>query len=594
MIRKTIGYGLLVTAAVGLGLVTWYGRHALVPGEPAVRVTSPQPAASRPASGVQGATQAAGSGGNVAPAPAPANVSSETVNKPARASVATLEGRQYPVRTYKPLAVPDDPLGAGWWVTQAKLQESWDVAPGGSQTVLAVIDGGFALGHEEFAGRWQVNGGESGATTQQAPSARNCTDRGLPLSAACNLIDDDADGVVDDETGAVWYENPSRLNCTDQAVPLDKTCNRLDDDGNGYVDDANGWDFSNNDNAPQAGELNPAGEGTTHGTKVTGLAAATGNNGKGIAGVDWNTRILPLQAMDDDAYGDTLSVGRAIYYAVQQGADVISLSLGSDLPDEYVRGAVRAALKAGIVVVAASGNDGCDCVVYPANYPEVLAVGALASNGQVAGFSSYGQNVDVLAPGVNVTSTTWQSTNRTAAYAGGLNGTSFATPLVAGTLARLKSLRPTATPAQLLAALTENVNRLGMTALHDVHYGFGALDAAKAVNRMAVPRTDQILYAFGPVSKGSRLQPSSPHEPASDALVYVCQGTDTPSTAMYELRKGESQLFTISKVESQQAGVAGYMSGFFAYTCLGQPHDTRAVMRSLQVFAEFRNTYPKQ
>ncbi|MGH8463015.1 MAG: S8 family serine peptidase, partial [Pseudomonas sp.] len=239
-----------------------------------------------------------------------------------------VDGVEYPLRTYELLLTPNDPLPNTSMVTNARLSQAWDTPAGDHQTVLAVIDTGFALAHEEFSGRWYVSPGESGSASSESTSSLNCTARGLPLSASCNLIDEDADGVVDNEDGGAFYQNPSRLNCTDQAKPLDKSCNRLDDDGNGYVDDTTGWDFANYDNLPQAGELNPAGVGTTHGTRVAAIAAATGNNAKGIAGVDWRTKILPIQALDDDSYGDTLGVGRAIRYAAAQGADVISLSLG--------------------------------------------------------------------------------------------------------------------------------------------------------------------------------------------------------------------------------------------------------------------------
>lgn len=502
---------------------------------------------------------------------------------------------EYPVRTYKPLAMPNDPSASQWWVTQSRLDQSWDVPGGSAQTVLAVIDSGFALSHEEFTDRWYTNSGESGAAGIEAPSTLNCTDRALPLSMSCNLIDDDSDGEVDNETGTATYQNPSRLNCTALGRAIDKACNRIDDDANGYVDDYSGWDFVNYDNAPLAGELNPAGNGTTHGTKVAGIAAATGNNGKGIAGVDWRTKILPLQALDDDSYGDTLSVGRSIRYAIDQGADVISISLGSELPDDFVREAVQAALAEGIVVVAAAGNDGCECMLYPANYPEVFAVGALNNSSQAAGFSSYGRNLDILAPGTGMTSPTWQSANRTAAYAGGLNGTSFAAPFIGGMLTRLKSAQPAATPAQLIAALTENVNRLGLSASvnRDVQYGFGTVDALKAADRMFTPSTGQLPYAFTPISKGNTLNPSAPSEPVNGALIYACSAGTVGSTPVYELTKGASNFFSLSEAEKEQAVKLGYTSSFLAYACHGQPHDNNTVMHNLNIFHEFRNKYPK-
>ncbi|HSH17833.1 MAG TPA: hypothetical protein VK978_00465, partial [Candidatus Saccharimonadales bacterium] len=124
----------------------------------------------------------------------------------------------------------------------------------------------------------------------------------------------------------------------------------------------------------------------------------------------------------------------------------------------------------------------------------------------------------------------------------------------------------------------------------DDRYGFGTLDAAKTVSRMAVPRTGQISYAFRPVSKGQAL---GAYEPATNAIIYACEAGSVASTAIQELKKGDSHLFTISQVENHQAVAAGYVSGFLAYACLQQPHDTNTFMRSINVFAEFRNIYPK-
>lgn len=507
----------------------------------------------------------------------------------------TINNKQYPLRLYEPLAMPNDPQASQWWVANAKLDQMWDVPRGSGSTVLAIIDTGFALGHEEFSGRWHTNAGESGAASSEQPTALNCTARGLALSASCNLIDDDRDGTVDNETGAATYQNPSLLNCTAQSRPLSKDCNRIDDDGNGYIDDATGWDFINNDPSVQAGQLNPSGSGTTHGTLVAGVAAATGNNGKGIAGVDWGTRILPIQALDDDGYGDTLSVGQAIFYAVGQGADVISLSLGSVYPDDYVQEAVHAAAAAGIVVVAASGNGGCECMVYPANYSEVVAVGALNSSSQRASFSAWGPNLDLMAPGTSINSATWLPGNQTTAYASGVNGTSFATPMVAGMFTRLLSHQPLATPLQLIAALGENTNRLGLSPQtpRDNSLGYGALDSAKATARMTTGRNSSFLYVFTPLSKGDFLYPGQPSEVTGQYQAYSCESGTVPATPIYEVKKNGSHFFTISPAEMSKALDLSYQASIFGHACLQQPQDTASSVRGLDLFREFRNIYQR-
>lgn len=506
-----------------------------------------------------------------------------------RGDKAVIDNKVYPLRVYAPLYTPNDPSAAQWWVANANFTQAWDTPRGANKTLLAVIDTGFALQHEELSNRWYKNTGETGAAATENPSRLNCTARGLALDASCNLIDEDGNGIVDDEAGAVTQENPSQLNCTDQGKALDKSCNRVDDDGNGYADDVTGWDFINYDNSVQAGEVNPNGTGTTHGTETAALAAGTGNNAKGIAGVDWGTQVLPLQAIDDDSYGDTISVGRAINYSVSRGANVISLSLGSSMPDTYIRDAVRNAVSKGVVVVAASGNDGCECMVYPANYPEVVGVGALTSSNVPAPFSSWGGNLDILAPGTNMTSATWSPANGVSAYVSGINGTSFATPIVAGMMTRILSQQPAATPQQLIAAVTESTNRLSMAATPNQTntLGFGALDAQKATVRMATAYSPYMLYGFEPSSKGNTL---SVNEVTGPYAVYGCTAGTVGSTAIYELSKtGASSLFTISKVEMSKAVESGYTSSLFAYGCIQEPQDKPQVIRNVNLFQEFRN-----
>lgn len=508
-------------------------------------------------------------------------------SEPAAEELVEIDNKLYPLRTYKTTALPNDPSANQWWVQQTKLPQAWDIPQGTYQTKLAVIDTGFALNHEEFDNRWLKNDGEMGATTTEAASRLNCTDRGITLDASCNLIDDDFDTIVDNESGATSLENPSQLNCTDQSIPLTKECNRIDDDSNGYIDDILGFDFVNYDNSTQAGETNPDGDGTTHGTLTAGIAAATGNNGKGIAGVDWQTKILPIQALDDDSYGDTRSVGRAIYYAVSQNVDVINLSLGSAAPDTYVRQAVQAATKKGITVVASAGNDGCNCMLYPANYPEAIAVGALDESNQRAYFSSYGANLDFTAPGTNLRSPTWSATNGRSSYQSGVAGTSFSAPLVSGLLTRLISQRSDMTPQQQYAAVSENLNRLGISSDRTDTLGFGTVDANAASKRVTNPYTRDIRYAFTPVSLGNFLSNSSPTDELGTYSVHKCDDNKYGTTKLYKLTKSGMKFYTASHVEAANAIASGYTSVLFAYVCMQQPQDQADTLRLLNIEREF-------
>lgn len=501
----------------------------------------------------------------------------------------TINNKVYPLRTYQALSMPNDPSANQWWVNSTKLSDTWDLPLGPLQTTLAIIDTGVALAHEEFEGRWHENSQEVGATVSEGLSKKNCSDRGIARNQSCNLVDDNADGIVDNESGAASSENPSLLNCTDQGRALDKRCNRIDDDSNGLIDDVTGWDFVDQHRWVQAGKLNMSGDGTTHGTMVAGVAAATGNNNKGIAGADWHTKILPIQAMDDDGYGDTRTVGDAISYAIEQGADVINLSLGTSAPDSYVREAIELATASGIVVVAASGNDGCNCILYPAGDSEVIAVGALDTNAARASFSSWGNELDIMAPGVGMTLPSWSAAKPSNAYASGAAGTSFASPLVAGVISMMRSHSAELQPLHIIAALTEHSTRATTTSF-DVQYGFGRLDALAATNRILTPQQAQLGYQFGPVSTGGYLSPSAPYEQNAPYLTQECV-TGTASTSIYELKKAGQHFFSISKVEVRHALASGYTSSLFTYACQQLPHDAPVNTRTINLFGEFRNIY---
>ena len=509
------------------------------------------------------------------------------------AQYVTINDKAYPLRTYYPLSTPNDPLPSQWWTTSTQLDQAWNIAPGSYQTTLAIIDTGFALDHEDLQGRWYQNTGEAGSAASEAPSKLNCTARGLALDYACNLVDDDIDGIVDNESGAAPYENPSQLNCTDRSLPLAKECNRLDDDGNGYADDVRGWDVVNQDSSVQAGQLSPNSNYASHGTMVAGTAAATGNNAKGIAGVNWQTTILPIQALDDDGYGNTRSVGEAIYYAIDRGADVINISLGATYQDDYVREAIEAATAAGITVVAAAGNDGCDCVSYPAKYPEVVAVSALDESGGLASFSSWGSSVDVTAPGTNYTLPGWSPTNQMSRYVSGVAGTSFSSPLVAGMAALVKSHQPSARPLHIISALNETSSRTGLTmsSLRSPYYGFGKLDAFALRSRMTTARHTQQAYALSPVNAGNYFA-GSHLESAGKYIVEDCQ-TSSGRLPVYELKGTGSTFFSISEVEVRHASWRGYTPSSFAYACLQQPHDTADAIRMINIFREFKNIATK-
>ena len=199
------------------------------------------------------------------------------------------------------------------------------------------------------------------------------------------------------------------------------------------------------------GQFNAASETDTtdvtdeigHGTFVAGVAAATPDNGIGIAGASYGASVLAVKVADENGEIWTDALANGIRWAADNGADVINLSLGSPSTDPTESAAIAYARSKGVVVVAAAGNDGWSAKSYPAATAGVISVGATDAAGHRADFSNYGSWVKVAAPGVDITSTTPRvgSVLFPKNYSLG-DGTSFSTPIVAAEAALLRSARP--------------------------------------------------------------------------------------------------------------------------------------------------------
>lgn len=334
-------------------------------------------------------------------------------------AIATIERE---VR-YRSQHVPNDPGFAEQWALQntgqtggprsldLRAPDAWAYQTGSPDITIAVVDAGIDWRHPDLIDNiWQ------------------------------NLAEDaDGDGAVLVWNGTRWEFDPGDIN-------------GIDDDGNGYVDDFIGWDFVNDDNDPSDDHQ------FGHGTHVAGIIAARGNNGIGIAGVSWRSKLMPLKFLAANGSGFTGDAIAALQYARQMGADISNHSWGGGLYSQALGDELLLAQQAGMLCVAAAGNnfgnDNDEAPLYPASYEldNLISVSASDPVDSLAPFANHGLNsVDLCAPGYGIYSTL------PGGRYGYLNGTSMAAPFVTGALALLMSQQPGLDMNQLRQRLLRSI-----------------------------------------------------------------------------------------------------------------------------------------
>jgi len=367
--------------------------------------------------------------------------------------------------------VPNDPLYLRGSTKKSKVQKKAAVtATIGSILTMGGVTLGAGAGSAESEGpdvrdQWGIQ--KVGFTPKSDPgSAWNVID-GKEKNVLVAVIDSGLDRTHPDGPEYIWTN------------PKETPGNNVDDDNNGYADDIHGWNFidNNSDLTDKKG----------HGTFVAGIIAAKANNGIGIAGINPGAEIMALKVGDHHGQASSLDIFRAIHYAVDNGARVINISLGSEGVSKLEQLAMNYAHRKGVLVVVAAGNSGGSIENFgPAASKRILSVGAIDYEGSVSMISNWGPNVSLVAPGELIYSlyskdSDWNgpSADRERLYFT-QSGTSFSSPMVAATASLLLAKSPGLTNADVKGVLLNSAKDLGEEGW-DSRSGAGLLDASKAL-----------------------------------------------------------------------------------------------------------------
>lgn len=312
-----------------------------------------------------------------------------------------------------------------------------------------------------------------------------------------------------------------------------------------------GYDFSNGDSV--------ADDDNGHGTAAAAVVAARTNNALGHAGICWRCSLMPIKVLGADGFGTNSAVASGIVWAVDRGADVISMSLGGPGTTQTLTNAVEYAAGKGVVLVAAAGNSGSATANYPAAYPEVVSVAGMTEVGALYSWSNFGSWVQVAAPGCN-----------TAAYLGAgyvtFCGTSSATPVVAGLAGLLRSARPGLSKAEVEQAIRSTAVPFSSAVR------FGRIDVHAALASVTkAPPPPPVLVSPPAVAPPAE---SPPADASPDEVVQTIRGQLTPGagpsrytralqagTVTATLRFGGSKRLVLTVVDRARSRTVAHVSG---------------------------------
>lgn len=365
---------------------------------------------------------------------------------------------------------PNDPQ-LEKYIDAHNFTEGWEISRGSSEVIIAIVDGGVGYTHTELDDKLWVNQGE------------------IP-SAIRPQVDQNGDGTVTSteikeylQQNGDDYNGDGEITLEDALHENSSFTDGLDNDNNDFTDDLFGWDFweSGGEQDPIITDNNPIhdDDGTDHGTHVAGIAAAETDNDTAIAGAGFDTNYMAVKAGGTPDNSEAVGFGfEGIIYAAQNGADIINCSWGGGAASEAEQEVINLATEMGALVVAASGNESSSQVSYPAGYDKVVAVGAVEPGGTVAAYSNFGYQLDVLATGSDIQSTSYDNNLVSK------SGTSMATPVVSGLAALLKEQHPGWSAERIGRQVRASATYIDNANSDDYEnkLGHGSIDAFNALN----------------------------------------------------------------------------------------------------------------
>jgi subtilisin family serine protease len=400
-----------------------------------------------------------------------------------------------PVYAQTPFYTPNDPdISKQYYLDKIKAYDGWDITKGSENIIIGIVDTGVDIDHPDIASQLYIN----------------------------------------------------------TADPV----NGIDDDQNGFVDDIHGWDFSGVDET-SAGDPSFHGDndpsihqwitGCFHGTAVGSLASAAVDNNAGMAGVGYNARLLFTKHFSDTQSGTnfTSDTYQGVLYVAHQGAKIINCSWGSNFKSQIYQDIIKyVALDLGCVVVAAAGNSNNEAPIYPASYDYVISVASTDVNDLRADFSSYGNKVDICAPGTAIYFASYDNSY------GYDQGTSLSSPLVAGAAALVWSIHPEYTAEQIGQQLRISADDIsGLNPGYAGKLGSGRLNILRALtdNSPAIRASNGNLFSkSGGYQAGDTLLlyfdfKNYLHATTSSCKVHVSSGTDLVTMVTSDMNLGVLQ-----------------------------------------------------